>query len=150
MRFQSRFSTDPDLDTVIRWVERPPSGAEVLAPRAWTSPQVEAWLDWAASLPAGYPSAALAEGLIADRPFGPLLGGALERYARRIAAWSHALGLFPRSEDALAFKRDLVLSMAAGEAAPGGPGEGRRLDRLCRVTRALWASILSIDRSGAR
>ena len=118
MRFQSRLPTDTELDAVIRWVERPSCSAEVLAPRAWTGPQIEAWLDWAQTLPAGYPAGEAPEALRAERPVGALLGGALERYARRIAAWGFASGVFERPEYALAFQNDLIASMAAGEAAP--------------------------------
>jgi ribonucleoside-diphosphate reductase alpha chain len=120
MRFQSRSTADPELDAVIRWIERPPSGAEVLAPRAWTGPQIEAWLDWAGALPVAFPSAGLPDALAAERHVSPLLGGALDRYARRIAAWGHATGVFDRPADALAFERDLIASMAAAEAAPRG------------------------------
>jgi ribonucleoside-diphosphate reductase alpha chain len=123
MRFQSRFPAEMELDAVIRWVERPPTGMEILAPRSWTGAQIEAWLDWADALPGGWPDADLPEALKPDYPFGPLLGGALDRYARRIAAWGLACGVFDDADDALVFGRDLTLSMASGEAAPGrGPG----------------------------
>jgi ribonucleoside-diphosphate reductase alpha chain len=130
MRFQSRSASGPELDLAIRWVERPPSGVEVLAPRAWTIPQIEAWLDWADALPSGFPSAGLPEALGGERRGSPMLGWGLERYALRLAAWGHACSLFERPQDALAFERDLVASMAAGEAAPGralGPDPGAPL-----------------------
>ena len=123
MRFQSRFPAETDLDETIRWIERPPSGQDVLAPRAWTSPQIETWLDWSADLPTDDPLAELPDALRADGPLRTLLGGALERYGQRIAAWGFASGVFDGLEDALAFKRDLIASMATGEAAPG-PASG--------------------------
>src|SRR4051812_46204464 len=125
MRFQSRELSDAELDQAIRWVERPPVGRELLAPRAWTTPRIEAWLDWADRLPSAWPAAELPEALRPGQPCGPLLGGALERYARRLAAWGLAGAVFESAEDALAFQDALIASMATGEAAPaGGPTAG--------------------------
>jgi ribonucleoside-diphosphate reductase alpha chain len=121
MRFQPRFPTGIDLDGAHRWIERPPTGQEVLAPRAWTSARIEAWLDWADAASSLLLGAEPPEPLASDRSGASLLGDALERYARRIAARGLELGLFDSADEALAFKRDLIASMALGEAAPAVP-----------------------------
>src|SRR5665213_2440103 len=56
MRFEPRSSlraARPECEP--RWIERADTLSEVIAPKAWTSAMVEAWLAWADDLPADYP-----------------------------------------------------------------------------------------------
>jgi len=57
MRLEPRFSAAPlPFAPEIRWVERAAELAEVAAPPSWTTVRVEAWLDWADSLPLDVPA----------------------------------------------------------------------------------------------
>ncbi|HEY5288858.1 MAG TPA: hypothetical protein VIJ59_02365, partial [Caulobacteraceae bacterium] len=58
--------------TQTREVERAADLVAVLAPTDWTSARVEAWLDWAATLPGDYPRGETPAALVA--PADPLLG----------------------------------------------------------------------------
>ncbi len=101
-----------------REIERAGGVDLVLAPRDWTAARVEAWLDWAEALPADYPAIDLPEALSPDTPFEPVLGQGPDRYARRLAAWGLARGVFDK-DAALAFREALIGSILNGEAAPG-------------------------------
>jgi len=119
MRFQTRPAPDgrtPEPQT--RLIERAAKLTEVVVPRDWTSARIEAWLSWADGLPCDYPPGELPAGLTADRPFDPLLGAGPARWARRLAAWGWALGLFDASDDAEAFGRDLFALLARGAVSP--------------------------------
>jgi ribonucleoside-diphosphate reductase alpha chain len=100
-----------------RQIERAQGVAPALAPRDWTAARIEAWLDWAEALPGDYPAIDLPESLKGSNPFHPALGEGPDRYARRAAAWSLALGLFDAA-GALAFRDALFRSLLSGEAAP--------------------------------
>jgi ribonucleoside-diphosphate reductase alpha chain len=100
-----------------RRIERAGRIEPVDAPRDWTEARIEAWLDWAESLPADYPAIELPEVLRPDSPLDPALAGGPDRYARRAAAWGLALKLFD-AEGALGFREALLESLLAGEAAP--------------------------------
>src|SRR5277367_4842629 len=119
MRVDRRFSAVPlPFAPEIRWVERAAELVEVAAPPSWTTARVEAWLDWAEGLtldaPAGAPPAlSLNTGL--DR----LLAGGPDRYARRLAAWGLALGVFEDAAAALIFRDELFAALAAGIVATG-------------------------------
>ena len=125
MRFQPRFAADQAMETILREIERPGLLVEATAPRDWTSARIEAWLDWADAQPAGAPAADLPEVLETATPFAALLGGAFERYGRRLAALGWTAGLFDTPEDARAFQTDLAASLALGYAAPA---QGRGAD----------------------
>jgi ribonucleoside-diphosphate reductase alpha chain len=119
MRFQRWFSAPERLQLVrdVRRVERPARVERVEAPRALSAAAVEAWLDWAESLPADYP-ASTPEALSPERPGDRLLGYGPSRYARRLAAWGYALGLFETEDDAALFADELFATLALGLAAP--------------------------------
>ena len=119
MRFESSFAAGDVLETATRTVERPGGLCEVLAPRDWTSAQVEAWLDWGDALAAREPPASLPASIVAPAAFAGLLDGALERYARRLTAWGLSIGLFDGESDAAVFHDEIIASMALGLAAPG-------------------------------
>ncbi len=108
MRFARRLAkgTPPELD--LRTVETGDVLHGVLAPRGWTSARVEAWLDWAETLPA--------EG---DDIEAGLLAGGPDRYARAVALRADALKLFDRKTDISAFQAELTALLAAGVAAIG-------------------------------
>jgi ribonucleoside-diphosphate reductase alpha chain len=103
------------LEVSSRSIERPDRIVEVLAPRGWTSPRVEAWLDWATSLPDDDPPGELPP----LRPLDPLLDGGPDRHARRLAAWGCALGVFDTGKDADNFREMIFGLFARGLAAPG-------------------------------
>ena len=118
MRSPARFAATPlPYAPEIRWVERAAELVETAAPPHWTTARVEAWLDWAdrlpADLPPGTPSALALGG--AD----PLLAGGPDRYARRLAAWGLALGVFEAEAEALAFRAELFAALALGVFAAG-------------------------------
>lgn len=147
MRFDYRY-TAPQLGggtLETRWIDRTDDVVAVSAPRDWTSVRVEAWLDWAQSLPSDFPEVDLPAALTKDAPYSAALEEGPARYARRIAAWGWALGLFDRDLDAVNFHDSLLGSMLEGLAAPGsanvsGPrvsplvGDGNRpLTEACAI-----------------
>jgi ribonucleoside-diphosphate reductase alpha chain len=107
------------VEVQARSVERGDRHEDVLAPAGWTSPRIEAWLDWGANLPGDYPTCDLVAGLSPEDPFDPLLNGAPDRYARRIAAWGWSLGVFSETSDAESFRASLFRLFVGGLAAPG-------------------------------
>jgi ribonucleoside-diphosphate reductase alpha chain len=118
LRIEPRFAPRlAALELEERAVERGDRIEAATAPRGWTSARIEAWLDWADGLPADLPTEAEGE-LAADAPSSPLLGGGPDRYAKRLAAWARALGLFDQTQ-AEAFRRELFATFALGLAAPG-------------------------------
>ena len=120
MRVQKRFAGQAPLpEAELRWIERAHELAEVLAPRAWTTARVEAWVDWADNLPTDYPPVDLPDRLAPSGRFKGLLAQGPDRYAHRLAAWGWALGLFDKPADAEAFAEDLFALIALGHAAPG-------------------------------
>ncbi|MGH7024871.1 MAG: ribonucleotide reductase, partial [Caulobacteraceae bacterium] len=116
--FHSAFLAN-GIETGARSVERAGEVVEALAPVAWTSARVEAWLDWAAGLSRDYPPGDRPEALEDGGSVDPLLGGGPDSYARRAAAWGWALGLFEDADDAAAFRRLLFGLMARGLVAFG-------------------------------
>ncbi len=119
MRFARRLAKAPGPAVELRTVETATALTGVLAPKGWTDAQVQAWLDWALTLPAELPSGDLPHGLLAETPEDGLLGGGPGRYARRVAALGWVSGLFDRTTDALAFRDELVAAMLQGLAAFG-------------------------------
>ena len=120
MRIRPRFAhLAPASETETRWIERGDELAEILAPRAWTTARVEAWLSWAAELPGDYPpNAGPAEpGL--EVPVDALLGQGPDSWARRLAAWGVALGVFDSGAEAAAFRGEMFALLALGLVAPG-------------------------------
>ena len=112
MTLRPQFLAD-DVLVASREVERADTLVEVVAPPGWTSARIEAWLDWAETLPTDLPpGASVSEA-------HPLLGGGPDSWAHRLAAWGLALGRFETMEDALAFRRMLFGLCALGFAAPG-------------------------------
>lgn len=121
MRFDHRFAPPqlggPTLET--RWIDRTDDVVAVVAPRHWTSARVESWLDWSQDLPLDFPDVELPKALEPDGVYESVLEEGPARYARRLAAWGWALGLFDRDADAVKFHNALFDSLLMGLAAPG-------------------------------
>ncbi len=119
MRLDRRFSAAPlPFAPEIRWVERAAELAEVAAPPSWTTARVEAWLDWADGLPLDVPAGAPPT-LALETGVDRLLAGGPDRYARRLAAWGLALGVFEDAAAAIVFRDELFAALAAGIIATG-------------------------------
>ncbi|NEX95150.1 hypothetical protein G3573_20440, partial [Caulobacter sp. 17J65-9] len=125
MRFEKLFTRPESLrfERQSRRIETVRGVVEVEAPQDWTNARVEAWLDWAASLPGDWPANAPAS-LSPDKPFDPLLAGGPDRYARRLAAWGYATGLFAQEADAELFAEELSAAIASGLVAPAAQRAG--------------------------
>ena len=119
MRFDRWFSTPErfSLAREARRIERSGRIDRVEAPRDLGSAAAEAWLDWAETLPLDFPKPTPPE-LSPERPYDRLLGQGPARYARRLAAWGLAAGLFEDAHDAEIFADELFATMALGLAAP--------------------------------
>ena len=119
MRFDRWFSTPERLALVreARLIERPGRIDLVETPRDFGSAAAEAWLDWAESLPLDFPNQTPPE-LSPDRACDRLLGEGPASYARRLAAWGLAAGVFETADDAEVFADELFATMALGLAAP--------------------------------
>jgi ribonucleoside-diphosphate reductase alpha chain len=104
-------------DSAPRCIERAGRVVEVAAPQSWTSARVEAWLDWGDAVPRDWPAAARPAALA--RPDNPWLGGGPDRWARRLAAWGLALGVFDDARSANLFAQVLFDLIASGAFAPG-------------------------------
>jgi ribonucleoside-diphosphate reductase alpha chain len=149
MRFERWFSRPERFPLVrdVRRLERAGRIDRAEAPRSLSGAAVEAWLDWAETLPQDYPVDTPPE-LSPDRPFDRLLGAGPDRYARRLAAWGHALGLFETVEDAAVFADEIFASLALGLAAPAAQrAAGARLHPLARDRQAPAAepALLRLD-----
>lgn len=114
MRFTPRFhALIQNLRLERRQVERANGVVDVVTPSGWTDARIEAWLDWADILPDDLPR--LSEIKVSP---SPVLGGTLDRWAARLAAWGRAMGVFDSAKDASAFAEDLAGSLILGLAAP--------------------------------
>jgi len=109
MRFARRLAKGAAPELELRTVETADILHGVLAPRGWTGARVEAWLDWAESVPQ-------VAGELAEA--GALAGGP-DRHARRMAAQAEALGLFERKTDISAFQAELLAALTLGFVALG-------------------------------
>lgn len=115
MRIKPRFA--PLAATVameLRQIERPGAMTATLAPADWSDARVEAWLDWAESLPTELPEDAAP----LDENHAAWLGGAADRWAHRLGAWGRELGLFDNADEAETFADELWASLLLGLAAP--------------------------------
>ncbi|OYX34710.1 MAG: hypothetical protein B7Y99_04955 [Caulobacterales bacterium 32-69-10] len=130
MRFERRFHDGlANLAVSPRAVD----GGETVAPDSWTAARLDAWRDWAASLPADRPADAPVPP--AEDGFDAVLDGAPLAYADRLAAWGWRLGLFDRIEDAGVFRDEVFASLLTGLAAPAaGLQLGARVDPLTPMT----------------
>ncbi len=116
MRLPDRFAASPlPYAAEIRWIERANDLTETAAPPHWTTARVEAWLDWADGLPGDLPPASPAA--LALESAEPLLAGGPDRYARRLAAWGLALGVFADEAEAARFHAELNAALALGVIA---------------------------------
>src|SRR5690349_9333844 len=109
----SALATLPDLE--LREIERVSGFAEVLCPRDLTTVQVEAWMDWADSLPQDLPAGAAA---LSVNPEEDAFDGAMVGYAHRLSQWGLRLGYFPDAQMAAVFADMLGMTLLAGLAAP--------------------------------
>ena len=118
MRFESKFAPtgERNVAPATRTLERPDGMIEVEAPAHWTTAQLEAWLNWAETLPAAPPESDFP---IPCPPGEPSLGNAPMRYAHGLAARGWSLGLFDSPEDASRFIDGIVATLFGGMAAPG-------------------------------
>ncbi|WGM47026.1 hypothetical protein KOAAANKH_01900 [Brevundimonas sp. NIBR10] len=116
MRFTPRFAPlTADLSIGLRSVERAAAVVETLAPDGWTDARVEAWLDWADTLPTDRPALACD---IRPTLAPTVLDGALSDWAARLTAWGRAVGVVEGSAEAQVFADDLVATVLLGLAAP--------------------------------
>jgi ribonucleoside-diphosphate reductase alpha chain len=149
MRIKPRFS---DLAAFValdpRAIERPGVVTPTVAPAGWTDVRVEAWLDWAESLPTDLPQDVASQ--VEDHD--AWLGGAAERWAYRLAAWGRAQGLFTSAEDAAAFANELSASLLLGVAAPslGDHGAAAPFIALSDPGAARRLAVLTAARRGER
>jgi ribonucleoside-diphosphate reductase alpha chain len=120
MRVEASCANTPEpLATHPRRIETPGGEIEVIAPAAWPSAKVEAWLDWSDALPGDYPPGEPPPSLNPHAPFHPLLAEGPARQARRLAAWGWSLGLFDTVDAAEAFATAIFDLYASGQVAPG-------------------------------
>src|SRR6185312_14068 len=112
MRFESSVPFAREVPVALREIELASAVVEVVAPRDWTSAQIEAWLAWADR------SALVGPG---EDPSGEALNGALGAYADRITDKGRALGLFDDEESAGNFREAVLASLTQGLAAPAAP-----------------------------
>ncbi|MGH7026066.1 MAG: hypothetical protein ACREEF_01885, partial [Brevundimonas sp.] len=146
MRIKPRFAPlAATLALEPRLIERPGAMTPTLVPGDWSDVRVEAWLDWAESLPIDLPEDAAA----LDEDHAAWLGGAADRWAHRLGAWGRELGLFDSADDAEAFTDELWAALLLGLAAPAigettlapgfmalsEPGAARRLADLTAARR---------------
>ena len=112
MRFESSVPFARAVPVALREIELASAAVEVVAPRDWTSAQIEAWLAWADR-----------SALVGDdeEPSGEVLNGALGAYADRITDKGRALDLFDDEASAANFREALLASLAQGLAAPAAP-----------------------------
>jgi ribonucleoside-diphosphate reductase alpha chain len=124
---------------------------DLVAPVAWPTARVEAWVDWADALPDDYPEGDLPFALRSDAPTDPLLAGGPARHARRLGAWGLRLGYFQDGAVAEAFAEALFDCYANGLASPGpGLAFGVRLHPLMNdPARAPNAPPRRLDAPGA-
>jgi ribonucleoside-diphosphate reductase alpha chain len=120
MRFSSRFagSVERPGTLAMRVGECNGRAMEALAPVRWTQAQLDAWLEWAAVLPA---LPADDEAAPAAGPAEAFLGGAPARYAQRLAARGWSLGIFETPADAGRFVAELMATLIDGIAAAAPP-----------------------------
>ena len=112
MRFPRRFGDGlAALDLSRRSLEHGVIESEVLAPTAWTSARVEAWLDWAAAR--GF---ALGQDGLTD---------VADAYAKDLAQTGVAAGLFPDAREASRFRGEIEASLLLGIAAPADERDAR-------------------------
>ena len=121
MRFESRVPFAREVPAALRQIERPLAVLEVLAPRDWTSAQIEAWLDWAETQAGAGPELGWPAGSDDEDLAEQMLDGAFARYAGRLTARGWSLGLFDDEAEAGAFRGALISSLAQGIAAPAAP-----------------------------
>ncbi len=105
-------------DLALREIERGAAVAEVTAPVAWTTARVEAWLDWAATLP---DPATLPADLQKGDARAEALAGGPRRWAAGVAAQARIARRFARPKDALPFRNALIEAMLSGWIAPAAP-----------------------------
>ncbi len=119
----SRLIAAGDLES--RVIERLDAFTEVNCPRDMTSAQVEAWLDWADSLPRDLPSGTWARTGDADTD---AFGGATGDYAHRLGQWGLRLGHFTTPAEATDFAEAIEATLLSGLAAPAmGLPSGHRV-----------------------
>jgi ribonucleoside-diphosphate reductase alpha chain len=126
MRFERRFHDGlAGLELGLRAVD----DGETLAPEGWTAARLDAWRDWAASLPKDRPADAPLPAF--ESAHAEALDGAPLAYAERLAAWGWTMGLFDSIEDAGAFRGEVFASLMLGLAAPApARSSGARVDPL--------------------
>ena len=120
MRFSPRFASSVERPGTLamRVGEARGRAVEALAPVRWTHAQLDAWLEWAAALPA---PPADDQAAVATDPVEAFLGGAPARYAQRLSVRGLSMGIFDSPEDAGRFVAELMATLIDGIAAPAPP-----------------------------
>ncbi len=120
MRFSPRFASSVERPGTLamRVGECNGRAMEALAPVRWTQAQLDAWLEWAAALPA---PPADDQAAVATDPVEAFLGGAPARYAQRLSVRGLSMGIFDSPEDAGRFVAELMATLIDGIAAPAPP-----------------------------
>lgn len=124
MRLESHFAgLVPQPALTARLIERDGEWVRIQAPVDWTTARIEAWLDWAATLPSDLPAGAPS---LAPDPDAPL-NGCLDVYAARLVAWGKATGALD-DDGAATFRDELIASILRGLVAPGpSRADGQRV-----------------------
>ncbi|HLZ85080.1 MAG TPA: ribonucleotide reductase [Caulobacteraceae bacterium] len=151
MRFDTPWTIAAPLTVQTRRLDAAYGEREVVAPAAWPTARVEAWVDWADALPHDYPAGEFPPALGPDAMLDPLLAGGPARHAGRLAAWGLRLGHFVDGGEAEAFAEALFTLYARGFAAPGPSlGFGARLHPLLAdPARAPAAGLRHVDAAEA-
>ncbi|NBB17050.1 ribonucleotide reductase [Caulobacter sp. SLTY] len=125
MRFERRRAKAAGPEVELRTLEGANDLTGVLAPRNWPSARVQAWADWAQTVPE--PTAApedLPNVLHQPLPNAGLLNGGPARKAQDLAQRGWTAGLFARPTDAGAFRDELFALLCQGMAALASPVRG--------------------------
>jgi ribonucleoside-diphosphate reductase alpha chain len=122
MRFERRRAKAAGPEVELRTLEGASDLTGVLAPRDWPSARVQAWADWAQTVPEPQPASDdLPNVLLQPLPNAGLLNGGPARKARELAQRGWTAGLFARPTDAGAFRDELYALLAHGIAAFAPP-----------------------------
>ena len=122
MRFERRRAKLAGQEVELRTLEGASDLTGVLAPRDWPSARVQAWADWAQTVPEPAPVPAdLPNVLHQPLPNAGLLNGGPARKAQDLAQRGWKNGLFARPADAGAFRDELFALLTHGVAALAPP-----------------------------
>ncbi len=128
MRIDRHFSSRERTALSEVDVERSGGVHAIVAPSGLTVARVDAWLDWAATIPSDLPREPSLPMAGLDET---ILDGGPARYAHRQASWGWALGLFDDEASAGIFAQEIFALLTLGLFAPGAAADtGFRLHPL--------------------